>query len=89
MHEGQTTLKAAKKLTKKELEAKEAQRKDDAGENDLQDDLATNDADLEEEGKAVMALSAATVETVGSKNKEKKDSAPHGSDKKPGASAHV
>jgi hypothetical protein len=55
----------------------------------LQDDLATNDADLEEEGKAVMALSAATVESVGSKNKEKKDSAPHGSDKQPGASAHV
>lgn len=85
MHEGQTTLKAAKKLTKKELEAKEEQRKDDAGENDLQDDLATNNADLEEEGKAVMALSAATVETVGAQ----KDAAPHGSDKQPGASAHV
>ena len=85
MHEGQTTLKAAKKLTKKELEAKEEQRKDDAGENDLQDDLATNNADLEEEGKAVMALSAATVETVGAQ----KDAAPHESDKQPGASAHV
>lgn len=39
MHEGQTTLKPAKKeekkLTKKELEAKEEQIKDDAGENDL------------------------------------------------------
>lgn len=88
MHEGQTTLKAAKKLTKKELEAKEAQRKDDAGDNDLQDDLATNDADLEEEGKAVMALSAATVETVVGQ-KENKDAAAHGSDKQPGASAHV
>ena len=51
----------------------------------MQDDLATNNADLEEEGKAVMALSAATVETVG----VQKDAAPHGSDKQPGASAHV
>lgn len=53
----------------------------------MQDDLATNAADLEEEGKAVMALAAATVETVGAK----KDTAAHSSDKQPGpgANAHV
>jgi hypothetical protein len=56
----------------------------------LQDDLATNNADLEEEGKAVMALSAATVETVGSKQDSANDPlSSHGSDKQPGASAHV
>ena len=46
------------------MEAKEEQRKDDAGENDLQDELEVNNVDLEEEGKAVMALSQATIETV-------------------------
>lgn len=96
MHDGQTTListstKAAPKLTKKELEAKEERRKDDAGENDLQDDLAANGADLEEEGKAVMAMSAATVETIDNTKGDKKDAAAHASAKQPGpeASAHV
>ena len=64
MHSGATTLTAATKPSKKELDAKEAQRKEDAGENDLQDELEVNNANLEEEGKAVMALSSATVETV-------------------------
>ena len=78
----------ALKWYKDKEEKRETMRQDilaDAGENDLQDDLATNNADLEEEGKAVMALSAATVETVGAQ----KDAVAHGSGKQPGASAHV
>ena len=56
MHQGTSTLQT-KLPSKKELEAKEAQRKEDAGENDLQDDLEVNNSNLEAEGKAVMAMS--------------------------------